>query len=37
VVLDLRNIYEPAKMAELGYKYIGVGRGTEQIRDERKF
>ena len=30
VVLDLRNIYEPAKMAELGYKYIGVGRGTEQ-------
>ena len=27
VILDLRNIYEPEKMAELGYKYSGVGRG----------
>jgi UDPglucose 6-dehydrogenase len=28
VILDLRNIYEPEKMAELGYKYSGVGRGA---------
>jgi len=28
VILDLRNIYEPEKMAELGFKYSGVGRGA---------
>jgi UDPglucose 6-dehydrogenase len=28
VILDLRNIYGPEKMAELGFKYIGIGRGT---------
>lgn len=28
VILDLRNIYEPERMAELGFKYSGVGRGT---------
>ena len=27
LILDLRNIYEPEKMSELGYRYIGVGRG----------
>jgi UDPglucose 6-dehydrogenase len=27
VMLDLRNIYEPELMTELGFKYIGVGRG----------
>ncbi|MEW6327983.1 MAG: UDP-glucose/GDP-mannose dehydrogenase family protein [Thermodesulfobacteriota bacterium] len=27
LILDLRNIYEPEKMRELGYTYIGVGRG----------
>jgi len=27
VILDLRNIYEPELMAELGFTYIGVGRG----------
>ncbi|MBU1205856.1 MAG: UDP-glucose/GDP-mannose dehydrogenase family protein [Proteobacteria bacterium] len=26
VFLDLRNIYEPAKLRELGFKYSGVGR-----------
>jgi len=26
VFLDLRNIYEPSKMRELGFKYFGVGR-----------
>jgi UDPglucose 6-dehydrogenase len=28
VILDLRNIYEPELMAELGFTYIGVGRGS---------
>ena len=28
VILDLRNIYEPERMAELGFRYRGVGRGT---------
>ncbi len=27
LILDLRNIYEPEIIAELGFKYIGVGRG----------
>jgi len=27
VILDLRNIYEPEKVADLGFKYMGVGRG----------
>lgn len=32
VILDLRNIYEPELMTELGFKYIGVGRGiTDQF------
>lgn len=26
VIADLRNIYEPADMKELGFKYVGVGR-----------
>jgi UDPglucose 6-dehydrogenase len=28
VVLDLRNIYDPEAMAELGFTYRGVGRGA---------
>lgn len=28
VILDLRNIYDPGTMAELGFKCVGVGRGT---------
>ena len=27
VVVDLRNIYRPADMAEQGFRYFGVGRG----------
>jgi len=27
VVVDLRNIYEPAEMAEKGFHYVSVGRG----------
>jgi UDPglucose 6-dehydrogenase len=25
-IADLRNIYEPSDMRELGFEYIGVGR-----------
>jgi UDPglucose 6-dehydrogenase len=27
VVIDLRNIYEPADMAARGFRYVSVGRG----------
>ena len=26
VVIDLRNIYDPAKMAAAGFRYVSVGR-----------
>jgi UDPglucose 6-dehydrogenase len=26
LIVDLRNIYEPAKMAAAGFRYISVGR-----------
>ena len=26
VIIDLRNVYKPAKMAELGFRYLSVGR-----------
>lgn len=29
IVVDLRNIYDPVRMAEEGFTYIGVGRGTK--------
>jgi len=29
LVADLRNIYEPAAMRDLGFEYVGVGRGAE--------
>lgn len=28
VFVDLRNVYDPAKMASLGFRYIGVGRAA---------
>jgi len=28
VFIDLRNVYDPAKMASLGFRYIGVGRAA---------
>jgi UDPglucose 6-dehydrogenase len=28
VFVDLRNVYDPAKMTSLGFRYIGVGRST---------
>jgi UDPglucose 6-dehydrogenase len=31
VVFDGRNLYEPALMKELGFEYLGIGRGTHQI------
>ncbi|MBK8229979.1 MAG: UDP-glucose/GDP-mannose dehydrogenase family protein [Candidatus Eisenbacteria bacterium] len=30
VVLDCRNIYDPAKLESMGFKYSGVGRGRHQ-------
>ena len=27
VIIDLRNIYKPASMNELGFKYVSIGRG----------
>ena len=27
VVIDGRNLYEPARMARLGFRYAGIGRG----------
>ena len=27
IFVDLRNVYDPARMAELGFQYVGVGRG----------
>ena len=29
LIFDGRNIYDPEKMAELGFKYRGVGRGYD--------
>jgi UDPglucose 6-dehydrogenase len=29
VIVDLRNIYDPAKMAAAGFRYVSVGRGGE--------
>ena len=28
VIIDLRNIYKPASMTELGFQYISLGRGS---------
>ena len=33
LVIDGRNLYDPGRMRELGFRYIGVGRGRT-IRDE---
>jgi UDPglucose 6-dehydrogenase len=30
VFVDLRNVYEPARMASLGFRYTSVGRPTPQ-------
>ena len=30
VLLDGRNIWSPQKMRDLGFHYIGVGRGTKK-------
>jgi len=29
-IADLRNIYEPEAMCELGFEYVGVGRQTKR-------
>ena len=30
IFIDLRNVYEPQRVKELGFLYVGVGRGTGQ-------
>jgi len=30
VLIDGRNIWNPDKMRELGYRYFGVGRGVKK-------
>ena len=30
VIVDCRNMYEPSRMRELGFRYSGVGRGTKE-------
>lgn len=32
VIFDGRNLYEPALMRELGFNYLGIGRGTAQLK-----
>ncbi|MBM3286890.1 MAG: UDP-glucose/GDP-mannose dehydrogenase family protein [Candidatus Eisenbacteria bacterium] len=32
IVVDCRNIYDPEKMVSLGFRYVGVGRGTPAAR-----
>ena len=31
VVIDGRNLYEPALMLSLGFEYIGIGRGSRLV------
>ena len=33
LIIDLRNLYEPEKMAEAGFSYISVGRPAGQPED----
>ncbi|HLB94765.1 MAG TPA: nucleotide sugar dehydrogenase, partial [Nitrospiria bacterium] len=32
VFIDLRNVYEPQRMKDLGFQYIGVGRGSSRSK-----
>jgi len=31
IFVDLRNVYEPARMASLGFQYTSVGRPTPAV------
>jgi UDPglucose 6-dehydrogenase len=35
VVIDLRNVYDPGEMVELGFRYSCVGRPVEETQPER--
>ncbi len=37
VLLDGRNIYDPARMRALGFTYVGMGRGYDEMRQARAF
>ncbi|HSN69641.1 MAG TPA: UDP binding domain-containing protein, partial [Thermoanaerobaculia bacterium] len=30
LIVDLRNLYDPARMRDAGFRYVSVGRGTEK-------
>ena len=34
-IADLRNIYEPDAVSELGFEYVGVGRRAEAVANDR--
>ncbi|MCX6069335.1 MAG: UDP-glucose/GDP-mannose dehydrogenase family protein, partial [Chloroflexi bacterium] len=36
VVIDGRNIYDPAEMASYGFQYRGVGHGYAQTRENAR-
>lgn len=31
LLIDARNIYDPSRMRKLGFRYIGVGRGRDEV------
>jgi UDPglucose 6-dehydrogenase len=35
IVIDCRNIYDPQHMSDLGFKYVGVGRGIPVVRSKK--
>jgi UDPglucose 6-dehydrogenase len=34
-IADLRNIYEPDAMIELGFEYVGVGRRPQAVPNDK--
>jgi UDPglucose 6-dehydrogenase len=34
-IADLRNIYDPDAIAELGFKYVGVGRHPQLVPNDK--
>jgi len=36
LIVDTRNIYDPAKLMDLGLRYVGIGRKTHVESSERE-